>query len=82
MNTRSIIEDFLLNKLAVPNSPRTIDPDESLFSLGILDSLAFLQLILFLQEQFQVTVEDGEVIPDNFDTIHRIEQFLATKAAG
>lgn len=82
MNTEVVIERFIIDKLMSQGSQPKIDPDESLFTIGVLDSLAFLQLIVLIEEQFGVTIEDGEVIPDNFETINRIKAFLEKKQQG
>lgn len=46
---------------------------------GILDSLTLLRLVVMIEERFGVAVEDGELIPDNFETINRIKAFLESK---
>lgn len=78
MSTQSLVESFIIDELPLGN--RTlIGPDESLISSQNLDSLALLRLILFLEEQFGITIEDGELIPDNFQTINYIKSFIANK---
>lgn len=78
MSTESLVERFIIDELLLGN--RTlICPDESLINSQILDSLALLRPILFLEEQFGVTLEDVEVIPDNFQTINYIKSFIANK---
>lgn len=76
MSIKAEIERFVLDKLDGWN---TIDPDASLFEIGLLDSLAFLQLLCFIEEQYGLTIEDGEVITDNFETLNRIEDFVGKK---
>jgi acyl carrier protein len=53
-----------------------------LISRGVLDSLALLRLIAFIEEQFGVTVNDDEVIPDNFETVNEIKSFIDKKKVG
>jgi len=55
--------------------------DVDLFEAGILDSLAFVELLLLLEQQFGVTtnVEDLEI--ENFRTIARIAGFVAERSA-
>lgn len=61
-------------KLEIPS----VDTD--LFETGVLDSLAFVELLLQLEREFGVTtsVEDLEV--DNFRSIARIAEFVMTRA--
>lgn len=79
MSSKAAIERFIVDELLFGDTRTTIGSDESLLSSGVLDSLALLRLILFIEEQFGIAVEDGEVIPENFDTLDRIEAFLEGK---
>ena len=56
-------------------------PDTDLFETGLLDSLAFVELLLALERDFGVTtaVEDLEV--DNFRSIARIAEFVGARMA-
>lgn len=56
-----------------------LDPNESLVSSGVIDSLAILRLITFVEETFGVTVEDDEVVPENFETVHIIKEFVEAR---
>jgi len=78
MDTQTAIERYILDELVVGGKSK-IDPDESLIGGGVLDSLALLRLVMFIEEELDVKVEDGEVTPDNFDTINDITAFLQTK---
>ena len=62
MNTQGAIERFILDADTTGKRRTKIDPDESLIGNGILDSMALLQLVVFLEERFGITVEDGELI--------------------
>ncbi len=75
------IEAFIREELLLGRGDDGISADESLISTGILDSLALLRLILFLEEEFGVTIEDGEVLPENFETISSMRSFLRKKRA-
>jgi acyl carrier protein len=55
-----------------------IRDDDSFFDLGLLDSLAVLQLVSFLHERFEINMEE-ELSPENLDSISRIARFVASK---
>jgi acyl carrier protein len=40
-----------------------------------------LRLVVFIEENFQVHVEDGEMAPENFESVHRIAEFIRRKRA-
>jgi acyl carrier protein len=53
--------------------------DSRLLESRILDSLSLLKLVLFLEQRFGVTVETDELVPENFETIERIANFVRSK---
>ena len=79
MNTKAVLEKFIVDEIMLADSGTRIDSDESLISSGVLDSLGLLRLIAFIEERFGVTVEDGEVVPDNFQSLNVMESFLSEK---
>lgn len=80
MNIGPTIERFIVEEVMMGDGQTKIDPDQSLLDSGILDSLALLRLIGFIEEQFGVTVGDDEVIPDNFETINAMKALLEKKS--
>lgn len=81
MNVKTALEQFIVEEIMLADSGTRIDPDESLISNGTLDSLGLLRLIAFIEEQFDIEVEDGEVVPDNFQSLNVMDEFLASKTA-
>jgi acyl carrier protein len=79
MSSETDIERLILEKLLPGKGRTSIQSDESLLKSGILDSLALLRLVVLLEQQFGVTVGDGELVPDNFETISQIKAFLDRK---
>ena len=78
MSAQARIERFILDELLM-GSRDSIDPDESLIASGVLDSLALLRLIGFIEEQFGVVVDDDEVVPENFESINVMTALVTTK---
>lgn len=79
MELENQIERFIVNDLMFGDRRTKINLDDSLFSSGALDSLSLLRLIAFLEEQFNIQVDDTEVIPDNFQSINEIKAFIQNK---
>jgi acyl carrier protein len=55
------------------------DNHDSFLDNGIVDSLAIMDLVLFVEETFGVTIEDHEITPDNFDSVNELAQFIRSK---
>lgn len=54
--------------------------DETLiFEEGVLDSMGLLFLIEFLKEEFNITTNDDELVPENFESINNIMVFMENK---
>ena len=53
-----------------------VENEESLFDRGILDSMALMELIMFIEDRTGLKVPAEEVIPENFETISRIGKLL------
>lgn len=53
-----------------------VETEDSLFDRGILDSMALMELIMFIEDRTGLNVPPEEVNPDNFETISRIEKLL------
>ena len=63
-------------------APETaLNDDDSLDRSRIVDSIRAHELLLFVEEQFGITVENEEAVPQNFDTVNNIVAFIARKRA-
>jgi acyl carrier protein len=53
--------------------------DEPLLKTNIIDSLGSFRMIAFLEETFPLTIEDTDMVPENFQTLNDVESFVARK---
>ena len=70
-----IVENFLLGDAG------DLDEARSLSEAGVVDSTGVMELVLFVEEAFNIKVNDEDFIPDNFDSIQRIAAFVERKLA-
>ncbi len=56
-------------------------PDESLFDSGLLDSFLLNDLILALEDEFKITIPDGDISARKFDTVNKIDQYIKSRRA-
>lgn len=54
---------------------------ESFLKSGIIDSTGMMELVAFLESEFGVRVEDGELVPANLDSIDNLAGFLERRTA-
>ncbi|WP_416674498.1 phosphopantetheine-binding protein [Egbenema bharatensis] len=55
--------------------------DASLLENGVIDSMNVMELVLFLEENLGIQVEDHEIIPENFDSVSKLADFVKAKQA-
>jgi D-alanine--poly(phosphoribitol) ligase subunit 2 len=53
--------------------------DADLFDSGILDSLSFVDLMMHLEQQFDIRISVDELEPENFRSIEKIASFVAAR---
>lgn len=78
MALRKQIRDFVTTNFYVAD-PNTLEDSTSLLDHGIIDSTGVLEVIMFVETAFGVTVEDAEMLPENLDSIERIAAFVERK---
>jgi acyl carrier protein len=60
---------------------RTVDiaGAPSFLEAGIIDSTGVLELVQFLEETWSLSVKDDEMVPENLDSLARLEAFVTRK---
>ena len=77
-DTRNIVRDFVVENFLFGNDNGLKD-DSSFLDEGIIDSTGILELVSFLEETFDIAVEDEELIPENLDSIKNVVAYLEKK---
>ncbi|MFN2282464.1 MAG: acyl carrier protein, partial [Anaerolineales bacterium] len=62
------------------NQPdRKLNPDDKLISSGLIDSLSLVDIALYVEEEFQVIIDDTELNSDTFDTLAELVDLIQTR---
>lgn len=56
-----------------------VNDDTMLFKEGFYDSMRFISLIAFLEENFKINLGDNELMEENFESIDAITNFILLK---
>jgi acyl carrier protein len=59
---------------------KEIKPDTLLFREGLLDSMGFIRIITFIDENFKIKISDEDLIEKNFESIDAISHFIIEKS--
>ena len=76
--TRDKIRAFILENFLFGND-QGLNDDISFLDEGIIDSTGILELVSFLEEEFSISVEDEEIVPENLDSIKNVVAYLERK---
>jgi len=79
MSIEQKIKDFILDNYLFTDDQNALAHSDSFLDRGIIDSTGIMEVILFLEEEFGVTVNDEEMIPENLDSIDNITRFITHK---
>jgi acyl carrier protein len=75
---KRLIIDWLDDNYHFGEATEKIGPDEdaSFLKNGILDSLGFVKLIIFIEQTCKVTLNRRDISPANFDSLSRIVKYV------
>ncbi len=74
------IRAFLEENYLLSDDGSNLDESTSLLDEGIIDSTGVLELITFLEDEFGITVEDDEILPENLDSLAKITGYVERKS--
>ena len=75
------IRDFIAQNLLFSDNGFQYDDDDSFLQEGIVDSVGVMDLVSFVEENFKVVVDDQEIVPNNFDSVNKVAQYVRSKQA-
>ncbi len=74
------IRKFLSDEVLFEEGGAEIGDDQALVG-EVLDSLALMQLVEYIEQEFEIEVADEDVTPDNFQTLNDLERYVKEHAA-
>ena len=77
-STKHVIRQFVIDNFLFGNS-EGLEDETSFLDEGIIDSTGVLELVTFLEETYSIRIDDGELIPENLDSINNVVKFIGKK---
>ena len=78
MNCMETVREFIVENCLFGDGDR-LKENTSFLQEGIIDSTGILELVFFLEETFDITIEDDELIPENMDNLRSIAAYVQRK---
>lgn len=79
MDVKEQIRQYVAENFLFSDNGFELDNDESFLEAGVVDSLGVLELVTFVEENFDVQVPDEEIVPDNFDSVNQLADYIGRK---
>jgi acyl carrier protein len=74
--TTQKIKQFIVEEFMPDVSVDELDSDFDLLTGGVVDSLGLLQLVAWLESEFDVTVDESMLGPESFRTVEAIREYV------
>jgi acyl carrier protein len=59
-----------------------VSESDSLLEKGVIDSVAMVELVSFIEQTFEIRIHDEELMPENFDSLAAMGAFISSKRNG
>ena len=76
---KATIKTFILNEFLPGEDPAALTDATPLMTTGILDSIAVLKVVSFLENQFGITIEPHEAVVENLNTLSDMAALVMSK---
>jgi len=78
MEVEATIRKFIIENFVFEEDDN-LKRDTSFLENGIIDSTGILELVMFIEETYGISVEDEEIVPENLDSISNIAEYVQKK---
>jgi acyl carrier protein len=76
-DNKAAIRQFILENI----SESTVGDDEDIFERGLVRSMFVMQLVLFVEQEFDISITGDDLQFSNFRTVGRIDELITRKLA-
>ena len=78
MDPVNTVKEFIVENFLFGDEDQ-IELETDFFEKGIIDSTGVIELVSFLEETFEISIDDEELIPENLSSLKNIREFLQQK---
>lgn len=73
------VRELILLNFPLAKTQSALSYDTPLLEAGIIDSMGVLDLLMELEDMFEISYEDGDLLPENFESISNIAACIQIK---
>lgn len=75
-NATEVILDWVSKNCLKDKPGLVLKPETSFLANNVLDSLSFLHLVTFLEQQYEIKVDEDDMSPDNFESAQTVANLV------
>ena len=79
MSIEEKVRGYILDNFLFTDDQSALSSEDSFMEKGLIDSTGIIEVIYFLEEEFNVQVESDEMIPENLDSVTNLVAFVEKK---
>ena len=79
LEVKKQIREFILKNALSGSTGIALDDEDSFLEKEIIDSTGVLELVSFVEDRFGIVVNDDELIPENFDSVNKLNEYVKKK---
>ena len=73
------IREYFFENFLFGYTEDEIKNDTSFSELGVLDSTGIMEIVSFIENEFDITINDSEITHENLDSIDLMVDFISSK---
>ena len=77
--TSEVIQQHLVSFLQTVTGNTALDAETDLHASGATDSLTMMDLLVFIESEFRLRLEFGDLTPEAFRTVQTLSELIATR---
>ena len=79
MSIEGKIREYILENYLFTDDQNALKNDDSFLDQGIIDSTGIMEVIFFIEQEYEISVDDEEMVPENLDSIDNLIAFINKK---
>ena len=74
------VRKYVVENLLISEDEAGFSDEQSFLETGLIDSTGILEVIFFLENEFDLEIDDEEMVPENLDSVANIGRFVLSKS--
>jgi acyl carrier protein len=78
-DVKKVVRAYILENFLMGDTGTQLEDEHSFLDHHIIDSTGFIELVTFLESNYNIQIKDEEMIPENLDSLANVARFIDKK---